>query len=78
MSSGEGRCQARPHTPILVGSTPAPASTQPCGCPPEPPRQNPLCLCYQPMGIYVEPGKHIHIQCPAHGDIKIYGSGVTF
>jgi len=47
-----------------------------CG---EPWKKAPLsaCICDKPMHIYIEPGKHIHIHCPVHGDRKIYGSPVV-
>ena len=31
------------------------------------------CICRKPLMICIPPGKHIHIQCPVHGDVKIYG-----
>lgn len=34
------------------------------------------CIC-SPIWIWIPPGKHIHIWCPVHGDIKIYGSNVS-
>lgn len=31
------------------------------------------CICREPMMICIPPGQHIHIHCPVHGDVKIYG-----
>ena len=31
------------------------------------------CICNKPLMICIPPGKHIHIHCPVHGDVKIYG-----
>jgi hypothetical protein len=31
------------------------------------------CICRKPLFISIPPGQHIHIQCPVHGDVKIYG-----
>lgn len=42
------------------------------------PRDSQRCICRKPMMIYIAPGQHIHIQCPVHGDVKIYGSSVTY
>lgn len=41
-------------------------------------RPNARCICEGPMWIVIQPGQHIHIQCPIHGDVKIYGSGPIF
>jgi predicted RNA-binding Zn-ribbon protein involved in translation (DUF1610 family) len=35
------------------------------------------CTCRTLM-IYIPPGEHIHVQCPQHGDVKIYGSLVSW
>jgi len=40
------------------------------------PYKGPRCICKDPMMICIQPGKHIHIQCPVHGDVKIYGPKV--
>lgn len=37
-----------------------------------------LCVCRKPMLICIPPGKHIHINCPVHGDVKLYGPRATF
>jgi hypothetical protein len=37
------------------------------------PHRGPRCICKDPMYIVIQPGKHIHINCPVHGDVKIYG-----
>lgn len=31
------------------------------------------CICRDPLFIVIAPGQHIHIHCPVHGDVKIYG-----
>jgi len=36
------------------------------------------CVCHDPMSISIPPGQHIHIQCPQHGDVKLYGTGATW
>lgn len=36
------------------------------------------CNCNEPIMIYVQPGQHVHLKCPVHGDRKIYGSLVTW
>lgn len=36
--------------------------------------QKPIrCICGDTMWISIPPGEHIHIDCPVHGDVKIYG-----
>jgi hypothetical protein len=41
---------------------------------PIPPKPGVRCTCGV-MNVYIPPGEHIHVQCPAHGDIIIRGSG---
>lgn len=36
------------------------------------------CICHKPLLIYIPPGEHIHINCPIHGDVKIYGNCITW
>lgn len=36
------------------------------------------CNCREPMAIHIPPGQHVHVQCPAHGDRKIYGDPITW
>lgn len=35
------------------------------------------CICNKPMMISIPAGQHIHVWCPVHGDIKIYGPRYT-
>ena len=42
------------------------------------PMPNIGCICKNPLMVYISPGKHIHINCPMHGDVKIYGSPITW
>jgi hypothetical protein len=44
-----------------------------CGEEFEHPHRGPRCICRDPMMICIQPGTHIHIHCPVHGDVKIYG-----
>lgn len=37
------------------------------------PFKGPHCICRDPLYIVIQPGHHIHIHCPVHGDVKIYG-----
>jgi len=39
---------------------------------------NAKCICNDPIWIAIPAGQHIHIQCPVHGDIKIYSSSPTY
>jgi hypothetical protein len=36
------------------------------------------CICRKPLMICIPPGQHIHIHCPVHGDVKIYGPRLTY
>lgn len=31
------------------------------------------CICADPVYVMIEPGNHKHLQCPRHGDVKIFG-----
>lgn len=42
------------------------------------PFKGPRCICRDPIFIVIQPGHHIHIHCPVHGDIKIYGPRIHF
>jgi hypothetical protein len=35
------------------------------------------CTCGV-ISIYIEPGKHIHIDCPKHGRVRIDGPSLTY
>jgi hypothetical protein len=49
-----------------------------CGEEYEHPHRGPRCICRDPLMICIQPGKHIHIHCPVHGDVKIYGPKITW
>lgn len=57
-------------------TTHAPCACPRCGEKYNKPDTRP-CTC-QNLMIYVPPGEHIHIDCPRHGDVKIYGPSSTW
>lgn len=56
----------------------ATASQCPCGEETNIPDRMAGCICGNPLMVYIPPGGHIHIQCPLHGDVKIYGGGYVW
>lgn len=36
------------------------------------------CICKNPMCIVIPVGQHVHIDCPVHGDTKVYSLTSTF
>jgi len=48
-----------------------------CGEGPRYPTRDPLCNCDELLHIYIQPGGHVHINCPVHGDRKVYGRPMT-
>ncbi len=62
------------YYPTRLGPS-LPSSGQCPECGEENPIIQPQSICTCPLYIYIQPGHHIHVHCPVHGDMKIYGTG---
>jgi hypothetical protein len=50
-----------------------------CPIPFRDPWRESQCVLNKPIGIYIPPGEHIHLECPVHpGGHVMYGSPITF
>jgi hypothetical protein len=50
-----------------------------CPIPYRDPWRESQCVLNKPLGLYIPPGEHIHLECPVHPQGHVlYGSPITF
>ena len=64
------------YKPYGVGLHEGPCTCPECGEPMGVEPRYRECTC--PTMIYIQPGHHIHVDCPRHGRTRINGSQITW